>query len=226
MAAFQRIRFLGSAVMIGAVSVFAVDGLGQEPWRDPNPYRHISELTVEERLAERLDPARIAERAREHRLRHPQIAAFERSTHAAERPEGVITYVIDGRRNPELFLPHELFSSLLTGVRLREPLRTKQRGFFRESIRRFGFEDELFWRELERAAADLTSMLETKRVDASPDEGCRQRHRALQTAREIFGRQRFDRFLYEVVAPAAQQSSATNVSDPAAALKREAEGCP
>jgi hypothetical protein len=69
------------------------------------------EWDVERRLAARFDEARNAERVAALVARFPNLA-FK----PEENAPGSRYYVIEGERNPELFLPHELFEGLLSGV--------------------------------------------------------------------------------------------------------------
>lgn len=168
------------------------------------------EWTLEERLAMRTDPVKIAERAR----------------------ETAQNYSIDGSRNPELLLPHELFQSLLTGFVPDDDRRRRKRESLRAGIIASGFAEELFWAQLRSAASEYIDTY------AYPAPGavvsladrrnyglCRTAFDALQNARQVFGRERFDRFLYEVVAPRVWVASATNAPDPAAELRYVEEGC-
>lgn len=186
----------------------------------PMSARTPAEWTLEERLAKRFNEADIAERDRAHRAAHPQLENAEGAT-IKHLPAGerMVAYVIDGSRDPELFLPHELFDGLLTAIRAEEPVRTKQREFYRAGILQFFGDDMVFWTELDQLAAGYTSLAEPAR-----DERCRARFAALENAREHFGVARFDEFLYEVIAPS---SGAAYVGDSTseAEVRRQAEGC-
>lgn len=129
------------------------------------------------------------------------------------------------RRHPELNLPHELFDGLMTVFSSDAEIRFLQRDLYiRHGLRYAGFDEATFWSELESLTADYVRI----RYD-SPSTGrddiCRARYEALEAARNAFGRERFDKMLYIVVAPLGSMSAGTNGADPAARLRREAEGC-
>ncbi|HSP15156.1 MAG TPA: hypothetical protein VLV78_10440 [Thermoanaerobaculia bacterium] len=132
---------------------------------------------------------------------------------AAERAQarqGV--HVIDGDVNPELFFPTELFETLvrsLVNMPAVYPQMVRQRssdlfrnlaewGRFREIVA-----DYAVTLEEERAAADaldkakVSALQERKQADAC---------HALREARRAFGRERFDRMLYETVPPGTKTS--------------------
>ncbi|HEX8407451.1 MAG TPA: hypothetical protein VF883_01200 [Thermoanaerobaculia bacterium] len=209
------------AVSVPLFAAAKADRTNAEP-----PGRPAWKWTFEERLAQRFDPVKIRERAIAYQAEHPHLLAQQSVRTRADiavDDRAVVSYVIDGRRNPELFMPHELFATLLTVVLPQEPLRSRQRDYYREDIRRFGFDDSAFWTNLEHAVSTAAPLAQWS---AQPgEELCRMRHRALQSARAFFG-DRLDAFLYEVIAPSQQHAVTTNLTDPAAALKRAAQGCP
>jgi hypothetical protein len=173
-----------------------------------------SEWTLEERLAARLDRGRAAARG-------------------ASGGQAIHDYALDGSRDPELLLPHELFQSLLTGFVPDPARRERQRAAQRPRLAAVHLNEELFWATLHTAAAPyLDTYLypspeatgaETAKQSATP---CRAAFAALNRARDAFGRDVFDRFLYEAVAPVTQVTVATSASDPAAELRSTASGCP
>lgn len=160
------------------------------------------EWTVEERLSARFDPVLAAKRA-------------------ARQPQGMGT--VSGEVEPELFLPGELFSSLLAGLDADAKFRETSRAILRNRILEFGLDPQQFWRELEDAISShvrLTSRyaaLLNRLRESEPGTGtrgeieaekerlgpvlCRSRADALAEARRHFGAETFDRFLYTVVAP-------------------------
>jgi len=193
-------------------------GVQKEPW----------EWTTDERLAERLDPAKIIERQREQEAGHSAPGAQPQT---AER-QGVQNYDIDGSRHPELLLPHELFQSLLTGFVPDDERRNRQRESLRPGIIAAGFGEEIFWTKLREAASDYIDRYAYPRPGmtapasrGSRDALCRAAFLALNNARRAFGRDQFDRFLYEGVAPRTQVASATSAIDPAVELRFVAGGC-
>jgi len=201
---------------------------GAEPSEPAAPQQKKPwEWTVEERLAVRLDPAKIAERqdaaeAGQHMAR-PQSAPVRR--------EDVHNYSIDGSRYPELLLPHELFQSLLTGFVPEDHRRMRQRESLRRGIVAAGFDEELFWTKLRSAAGDYIDNYVYPPPGSIESESrghktlCRAAFLALNSARQALGREEFDRLLYEVVAPLTQVASATSAADPAAELRQVAGGC-
>jgi hypothetical protein len=210
------------------VSLFAAQRVDPEP-REPARKR-AWEWTLEERLAQRLDPADIRERETVYREKYrEQLKASSVRLHAERsNREGAIEYGIDGARNPELFLSHELFDSLLTGFTRDDSLRVKQRAFMQPKIRRFGFtDDELFWAQLTSVVGEYASLkYAPSSTRPSRIEVCRARHRALEAARQVFGRERFEEFLYMVIAPDKQTSVVTFGVDPATELRKDEAGCP
>lgn len=188
------------------------------------PERKAWLLTIEQRLAQRFDPEDIEKRRVAYGTEHP---AAQKQTRAIDATaEKALVYVIDGRRNPELFLPHELFDLLVSGLTTDQVLQHKQRSFYGPFIRAMGLDEGEFWRDLSTAAGRYVQM---KYGDLGPeptdDARCRARHEALQLARQAFGYEQFDRILYTVVAPTAQYSAASSGGDPAVALRRAEEGC-
>ena len=186
------------------------------------------EWTIEERLAVRLDPAKIAERQDAAEAGQP----IARPQSAPGRREDVHNYSIDGSRYPELLLPHELFQSLLTGFVPEDHRRMQQRESLRRGIIAVGFDEELFWTKLRSAAGDYIDHYVYPPLGSTESEPrgghkplCRAAFLALNSARQAFGRDEFDRLLYEVVAPLTQVASATSAADPAAELRQVAGGC-
>lgn len=172
------------------------------------------EWTTEDRLAARVDPVKIAERAQ------------------STGRETTQKYSIDGSRNPELLLPHELFQSLLTGFVPDDERRRRKRDSLRPGIVASGFNEELFWAQLRSAVGEYIDNYaypaQETVVSLTDRRGyglCRVAYTALNNARQVFGPDRFDRFLYEVVAPRVWVASATNAPDPAAELRYVERGC-
>lgn len=169
----------------------------REPWK----------WTLEERLAVRFDPVDMRRRAK----------VNEEDNDAPPYPEG--TCVIEGDRDPELLMPDELFSNLLDLAFLpNDERRAEYRKEILEKGRVLGF-DEKLWPVLKELARDqLRSMEEfyeavkrrketgKRSPGLSPEEQlaiCAQRKRNREAVRAYFGGERFDRFLYEVIAPGA-----------------------
>lgn len=177
----------------------------KEPWQ----------LTVEERIALRTDPQLARERVRKDRAAQPP------RTPEALASAAVIADAFDGRTHPELFLPHQVFQKLVQLAFL-DPPRTGEviRRGFTPDVRRHGLPPD-FWRRLEslstiyasdyRAMMDLLHSQNGQQTAAGRErvekalalkqvDVCESRAAALAAARREFGRDRFDRFLYQVIA--------------------------
>lgn len=206
-------------------SATAPDRAAKPPW----------DWTIDERLSDRFNPEKIHERELAYRARYPQAAgssdrAITESSGTSERQPFV--HGIDGSRNPELFFPYELFDGLVTGLSPNESMRVKQRAYLRKSIRARGYDDEVFWDALESVSAKYLPLRFGKTYPAPPAEieaaavaKCRERYDALEAARVLFGRRRFDVLLYTVMAPVSQFSEATFDADPSAKHRRADKGC-
>lgn len=193
------------------------------------------EWTVEERLADRFDPAKIREREIAYEARFPQTAGSTRRTReqsAGSSGRQPVVYMIDGSRNPELYFRYELFDGLLTALVPDETQRLRQRAYLRESIRRLGYDDEAFWASLESVSAKYLPLrfgrnnaLSSEEVNAIAETKCRERYDALEAAQALFGRKQFDLVLYTVMAPVKQYSEATMDDNPSARHRRAERGC-
>lgn len=170
------------------------------------------EWSLDERLEARLDPLKMKERLRAHRedMGPPQTASVR-------EPE----YVIDGIRNPELFLPYELMNSLMHGVSTDAGFRERKRESVRQRIREFGWDPDEFWARFERLAERYSTMSarreaaqqqatsaavqERRALEAEAErlakDLCAERARIIRAAREAWPAKEFDPFLYTVVAP-------------------------
>lgn len=178
------------------------------------PAKAAWQFTEDERIALRTNPALARERLSERHLGAPSKI---RPT-SADGQRWADSF--NGRTHPELFLPHEVFSEFVNLAFGGDP-RTRDivRHGMVADIRKAGLPAD-FWERLEatiafhladvRAERDLLASrsktsgsareraeksLELKRADV-----CRSRADALAAARNAFGRERFDRFLYEAVA--------------------------
>jgi len=191
--------------------------------------RQAWEWTLEERLNDRFDPAKIDEREAAANPGQVQAASVPK-THddaiAGIAKGRQFEYRIDGRRNPELFLSFELFDGILTGLSPDASLRAKQRQFLGKSIRSLGYQDEMFWSSLESVSGNYLAIKDRVCTDkACSDARCASRHDALGAARQLFGEKEFNRILYTVVASTMRQSTATLDSGHRASLRREEMGC-
>ena len=218
-------RRISSLFFMACLSV-AMAARGQD---SPRP---AWQWTDEERLAKRYDPSSM--RSRE--------SAY------VERSEGRVVAagrdIVQGERDPELFLPFELYQSLL--MQAFSPLPEASEVFrdgYKERSGGAWFGDD-FWQRLEQSARLYLDSIKAQRarakeyqtahpgrraeIDLEADEfgkaACRLRIQSLETVRATFGREAFDRFLYEAVAP-SQFSSSVDSDVTADRLRYLAGGC-
>lgn len=175
-------------------------------------YRRTWELTLDERVARRLDPSDIRRRAENAARPRPGVTT-------AQSPGGAEpAFVIDGSKDPELFLPWELFDHLVrTPDDPAAAVRHRQR--FNDRIARYGWTPDEFWTEVEALDASYASLrresvrLQEESAGAGSElaplahELCAARAGALERARERFG-SRLDEFLYTEIAPTMSLRSA------------------
>jgi hypothetical protein len=208
------------------------------PTKDTAAAKAAWQWTDEERIAVRLDPQRG-------RPAPPTAAPDSAAATATSRPKVALSYSIDGRTNPELFLPYELFDSIAGGLSPNPNIRQKTREFYREDLIAAGYDENEFWAALETAASPYLTLKRRAYLDHERDVAaakkrgdthtpsmrgndeslCRARIDGLNAARQHFGRETFDKFLYNVVAPNKMFATSSNYPDPAELLRREAGGC-
>jgi hypothetical protein len=195
----------------------------KEPWA----------LTVEERIALRSDPQLARERIR---------GGQTRAASTSSKPSPWVDR-FNGKDHPELFLPHEVFDEFISlGFNRDARSRQNAQEGFRSEVRQHGLPAD-FWLRLEslsaafiadrRAELDLlrtiSRMTDQNRRRAEQAlalkqrDVCRSRADALAAARDAFGRERFDRFLYEVMAT-KMFLSADKIPEPQL-LRGLEEGC-
>jgi len=131
-------------------------------------------------------------------------------------------YVIEGSHDPALFFAWELLDSFI-GITDLQPSRAAQaRVVYKRGIEAQGWEHERFWRDVEAATSTYVAtrrqQMEHRRALASSrkasgvrvnggidgylaDEVCYERAQALENLRQRLGREPFDKFLYNTVAP-------------------------
>jgi hypothetical protein len=193
--------------------------------------------TEEERIALRTDAKLAEERVR-------NGARVEASSVRSATPQvRTMADAFDGKTHPELFLPHQVFDELINLAFLGSA-RTGQvvREGFMPEIKRRGLPAD-FWLRLQSVSAVYiadSSALDDFRADIRQQAGrgqqraevalaqkaadaCRSRADALASARREFGRERFDRFLYEVIA-VNMFSIADRLPDPES-LRQAERGC-
>jgi hypothetical protein len=184
----------------------------KEPW----------EWTDEERAAVRFDRASIAERNAAYEASDPRSHRVDVSS--AEK-NGSVSSVIDGKRNPELLFPHELFDMLLGGIDPSESTRVKARKQLDPGIHSLGLNEAEFWDRIDTAAHEYIAA-QVAGHSGPHEAGSRcALHKALELSESLIGRDRLYRVLYIVVAPGMRQSESTNFPDPAKELLRQAKGC-
>lgn len=199
------------------------------------------EWTVEERLADRFDPGKIQARNREDRSAMSKATSTEA---APAIPAADDRLVIDGAKNPELFLPWELVNRLLRGGLARDvETRTYFRGSYATEIRSYGWDESTFWKDFEKVGssyADLLARHAQLRAQAQREPPVRRR--ALEQEAEslrpsmvcvradVLRRARarwpdFDRFLYTVVAVSFTMSTTMPSVEQQNAMRRYEEPC-
>jgi hypothetical protein len=201
--------------------------------------RQAWEWTDEERLAVRFDPKSIAERAAA-AAADPNGPRFRSQKNGPQPLAKKQMQVIVGRRNPELFMPYELFDTFLGGLVQNDP------SLFRQEIDERGAYLELpadFWPVMEEITkpfvASRREQMRLGRTLKGPDDprqaevqaairrlqagDCAARADALAEARRRFGRTTIDRLLYELLAP--DQMNFSDDPFPATRLLEIAGGC-
>jgi hypothetical protein len=192
------------------------------------PPKAAWEWTNEERIAARKDPVLRIQRREE---------AFA----AGDLERSDKRDVLVGRRNPELFLPTELMNNLKGAYRPDAKRRAREQ--WAPGTHRFGDD---FWERLFAAGrpffeADVRHLQLQRRwqtqdaaereraqdeLSSVSDSLCPLRMQALRAARETFGHEAFDRFLYEVVATTAVLKGSSSGRDGPFSHLWEEEGCP
>src|SRR5258708_14734525 len=97
------------------------------------------EWTDDERIASRFAAQEIEQRANAYKASHPKTTLDARTSGVGVR------YVIDGRRNPELFMRHELFEDLLRGLGSNQAASERYRTSLDGELRAAGFSPAIFW---------------------------------------------------------------------------------
>lgn len=168
---------------IGAALLFALAASAAEQGRPP------WSLTIAERLALRLDPERLADRARRYASNAGPGSATPR-------------FVIEGQREPELFLPYEVMGQLLNTQLEDEAAQQRIRSTYAAAIRDFGWSPTEFWQDVESIGGEYARLAKSfppERTDQTERRICSSRADALAHMREKY--RRFDEFLYREVAP-------------------------
>jgi len=191
-----------------------------------SPVKLASDWTLDERLALRCDPQSAAARVQgaQGRLQsNARIPFFQRSVD-----------IISGRANPELFLPHELFETVVTGT----AFDADWRRVYQPMLKPAGLPRD-FWTRLTAISATYIDDLRAQRAAASDRSAgralalaakaaaqerrtCRDRALALKAARAEFG-PALDRFMYQAVAP--NRTDFLDAVSDARLLRAREEGC-
>jgi hypothetical protein len=195
------------------------------------------EWSDEERIRVRFDPASIQARAAGHADSLPPYAHSQVQSARAPRSS---QHVLDGSRDPGLFLPAELLDVLLQGLNSNASLRAHARDALANDIRGMGYSENDFWNKLQQLSAPYRALmsrpnnLAVRHVKTSDGktasflidaDRCVARHSLLQSARAAFGAQIFQKFLYTAVAPQVWRSDTTQSPDPAQEMIFVAAGC-
>lgn len=177
--------------------------------------------TIEERIAKRLDPEEIRKRTlqKERDLVEKDGITPEIRISVGLPPVAVVKFVVEGRNDPELLMPWELFGSVLDGASPVSGDGTRRR--YRRAIVEAGWTEEFFWKTLQEASSEIFQHQEERlafarkqtpvdvaerrahemKLEAMSIRECGMQADALQVVRKKLGVEKFDRFLYEKVAP-------------------------
>lgn len=224
-----------------ALLVLGGDLLASSPQKTPTATPARQEVwawTLEQRIAARTDATAARERVRAAARRGKPAA-----TSMADPELSPVVDSFDGKGHPELFLPHEVFRTLIAQAFLGSP---RARELFRRGltpeVERQGLPAD-FWERLESISAvyvadtfaerDLGDGLGERRgndrtraaaaLALKQSDACRSRAAAIDAARKQFGAERFDRFLYEVIA-VNMFHVADRLPDPQV-MRQHARGC-
>jgi hypothetical protein len=236
---------LGGAALGWAQSPLSAEAIEKMRTKPPEDW------TTEERLAVRFDPGDIQRRKKADRqdLKKNAAAFPDLKAEVTGPPSSDTSTSVAGDRNPELFLPIEIFDSLLKGgfppqVSHQREARDTYRSSLKDGLEAAGFEPESFWKALEaiakgpiKADKEFCELAQTlghatpgerkaivKRCEEIAVSMCAPRASALAEARRRFGRKAFDRFLYRAVAPTMFQLMSPDPEWENQLRKRE-EGC-
>jgi hypothetical protein len=206
-----------ASCLVAAIALFLLGvpaAQGAQPEKDA-PKKPAWKWTLDERLAARLDPESMAARVAENRARTEAILKSQGVNYVPKEQAGppLLEETIIGSKNPELFLPSELFDALLgqaflvadrqAGRNWIEP-RAAALGFGRDFLDRLGKTVEPYLRLLTKQGP------RGQRITISEEEDlrlCHLRVQALEATEAEFGEESFLRLLYEAVAPSLQRGS-------------------
>jgi hypothetical protein len=199
----------------------------------PSKPKRAWEWTDDERVAARFDEAANRERVAAFQASQRKALSSVSAGNAASQHSLLARlFVIEGSRNPELFMRHELLDALLRGFSANQAMATQFRQSLDSELRSEGITDpQAFWVALEKSAHAYLTL--QRRIEArgsgrsreDDDALCRERYAALIASERTFGARRFDELLYTVIAPAQRHTQSTTFPDAASRLRREAGGC-
>jgi hypothetical protein len=218
-----------SSVLVLALALCASAAMAKEPWR----------WTAKERAGVRLDAAQRNARVQSHAKKQAENRGRAKAAEVSAAQGGD---VIDGATNPELFFPTELFRGFVTSTFVTLPEAARADIGMRS---RQLFTTDADWDRLAEVAGDYAGYLQRERqllqaqasapaadrarVDAELEKlrrtECPALAKALRGARAAFGRDAFDRFLYEVVAPVRLVTYSPGSEADVAALVNREEAC-
>ena len=209
--------FSNSAAQHGTAPTTQTIGVTTSTAAGPRtPAKPAWQFTDDERFALRTNALLAQERVAASRQSSTSTRA-----HAASTDRAPIADSCTGRTHPELFLPTQVFHHFITmSLDGDQQRRDIVRRAMAADVARFGPPAD-FWNRLDALlsfhVADLQAerdlLASRSKVDGAARERldkslrlkqgdvCRGRAEGLALARDAFGRERFDRFLYEVVAP-------------------------
>ena len=211
---------LGAAALSSAQSPLSADAI--EKMRKT---KAPEDWTIEERLIVRFDPGDVKERraaARRDLMKGPALLPEIAEARTKPPDPNDETNNINGQRNPELFLPIEVFEGLLEGAFAEDPRASRVvRASMQEGLVAAGLDPETFWQTLEviarepirahrdffKLAMKMGKATPAERKAISAESGvivgklCGPQAATLAEARKRFGAKAFDRFLYRAVAP-------------------------
>jgi hypothetical protein len=200
--------FLLCFAIVGATTALSAGAPDRAAFGSKLPWQ----WSDEERIAARLDPVYI----RDH-TRRSAVGVGGLSSQDSE-----LQVVIDGRQNPELLLPYELFNWLMGAFDADPALREQIRASLHDRLQGFGPKNpDTFWAELESVSSPHLALVHhlgslggrlkkadrrgrealTRQIDELQVPMCRSRADALAAARLHFGGEAFEQLLYSVVAP-------------------------
>jgi len=182
----------------------------------PPVNKRAADWTDEERVAARYDAVAIAERNEVYRLDHPESNERIASASSFRSPSGHMAVMIDGRRNPELVLPVELFEGLVGAVDPRRDLRLQFRAKYTPRLRDLGLNPERVWTDLAETAGSYAAYRLT-----GPKDLCEARKEALRMTEMKIGHDVLYRIFYDVLVKEYTAVQSTNYPRPGELLLKE-----